>query len=58
MHIIKSNGFECNYPNTKYELVFEDNFEGDTLNLENWILILADMVGGMQNYNIIQKVIM
>lgn len=32
----KLNGFDCTRPNVNYKLVFEDNFDGDFLNLDNW----------------------
>ncbi|MFI3174071.1 MAG: glycoside hydrolase family 16 protein [Bacillota bacterium] len=33
---VKAKGFSYDYEALTYELVFEDTFEGDTLNLENW----------------------
>lgn len=36
MNDIKAKGFDYNHADLEYELVFEDNFEGDSLNLDNW----------------------
>ncbi len=33
---VKAKGFEYNYDELEYELVFEDNFDGDALNTDNW----------------------
>ncbi len=36
MKDIKAKNYQYNYNELSYNLVFEDNFEGDTLNLNNW----------------------